>query len=492
MQLLLRIIFPLLFSLLLIPQAFAAQEIGGISEVTGAVDILRGGKLPAEPAKVGDKVTQGDIIRTKSGGKAQIQFKDDSVLTIAPDSRVALNEYVYEPENNQRQASIKIFHGLVHTVVNKVFKKEKPDFTVETQTAVIGVRGTDYFTLVSPAISDIYNNSGTTEVRNIFAEIPGQVKLQGKEYTQVSRNLPPTLPLPLTTDDIKWLQGQMTPKMAAKSSGSGATGQSQLLSKVAGSAVETQNVSTAETLPGQTNVIQNLQSAVYVPPQPIILPPPPPPSPTLPVPFNIYLSWGTGAQDLDLYVAGPTGTIYYLNTGTPTSSLFYHLDSTVATGGEVITVNNLTTGAIYSVYVKDFTNLSNPSSIVLSNSSATMQFLRGGVQNVSIQSILSGGSRAVASGTPIASSISPPTNVVGNTWNVATINPSTGVITPVNNIQYISPTPVAAPVAAPVVTPVVTPVATPVATPAFAAQATVAPTSTVRPTTVVPTSTTAR
>jgi hypothetical protein len=272
-----RIIFLLVFSLLLCPIAFAAQEIGGVSEVMGGVDILRGGKLPAESAKVGDKVSQGDIIRTKSGGKAQIQFKDDSVITIAPDSRVALNEYVYEPEQNKREASIKVFHGLVHTVVNKILNKEKPDFTVETQTAVIGVRGTDYYTLVGPAVSDIYNNSGTTEVRNVFAEIPGQVKLQGKEFTQVSRNLPPTLPLPLNSEDIKWLQGQMTPKTVAKPTGSGAvSGQTALLGKVSEGTVQTQNVSTIPatvTFISQRNVIQNLQSPIYVPPQPVILSP---------------------------------------------------------------------------------------------------------------------------------------------------------------------------------------------------------------------------
>jgi hypothetical protein len=273
MKLLVRIMFLLMFSLLLSPLAFAAQEIGGISEVAGSVDILRGGKLPAEPAKVGDKVLQGDIIRTKSGGKAQVQFKDDSVITIAPDSRVALNEYVYDPEKSQRQASIKIFNGLVHTVVNKIFNKEKPDFTVETQTAVIGVRGTDYYAMAAPTVSDIYNNSGTTEVRNVYNEITGTVKLQGREYTQVSRNLPPTLPLPLTTDDIKWLQGQMAPKTVAKPSGSGAVpAQMELLGKVTSDRVaQTQNISaiTQTVTNSQRNVVQNLQSPVYVPPQPV-------------------------------------------------------------------------------------------------------------------------------------------------------------------------------------------------------------------------------
>ncbi len=268
MKHLLWMVAPLLFSLLLVSQVVAAPEVGGISEVIGGVDILKGGKLPAEPAKVGDKVNQGDVIRTKTGGKAQLRFSDDSILTVAPNSRVAVNEFVYNPESSQRQASIKIFHGLVHTLVNKVFKQDKPDFIVETQTAVIGVRGTDYYTLVAPAISDIYNNSGITGVNNIFPEIPGMVQLKGKEYTQVLTNRPPTLPLPLTDADIDWLKKQMTGLSGPNYSG----------------ILPQQPKMPKEII--ERNVVQNLQSPIYVPPQPI-----PPshyqPSPS-PPPSTIY------------------------------------------------------------------------------------------------------------------------------------------------------------------------------------------------------------
>lgn len=444
-----QIICLVLINLLLIPQAFAAQPIGDVSEVTGGVDILRGGKLPAEPAKLGDKIVQGDVIRTKSGGKAQIKMKDDSVLTIAPDSRVALNEYVYEPEKNQRQASIKIFQGLVHTVVNKVFKKDTPDFTVETQTAVIGVRGTDYYTLVGPALSDIYNNSGKTEVRNIFAEVPGKVTLQNKEYTQVGRNLPPTLPMPLTQDDINFIKGQMVPKVAAKPTGSGTvSNQNQLMGKVAGSAVATQNASTtSSTMPGQINPIQNLQSAVYVPPQPVPVPVVVTPVAALPVPLNLYVTWGSGARDLDLYLTGPTGTFYYGNTGTSSSPIYYPIDSVVPNGAEVITISNWTTG-VYTAYVQDFTNQfgnstvsppipPNPNSTVLSSSSGvSMQFIKGGNVDTS-----SGNKAVVTGGTAISSPISPPSGLAGNNWTAVSLNPSTGTITPINTIgQYITPT----------------------------------------------------
>jgi|GEM_PF-1273805 len=426
----------LLVGLLTAGPVAGAQEVGKVAEVIGGVDILKGGRLPAQPAKVGDAISQGDIIRTKSSGKVQIHFQDDSVLTISPDSRVAINEYVYNPETSQRQAHLKIFHGLVHTLVNKVFKREAPDFTVETQTATIGVRGTDYYTLVAPALSDIYNNSGSTEVRNVFAEIPGKVVLKGREFTQVGRNLPPTLPLPISEEDINWIKRQMTPQMAAKTGGATGGSDPKLVSgamtKGAGAGAGVGNVVLAANNPVQTNIIQNLQSAVYVPPQPA-----PQPVLGLTTPFNIVISWTSGARDLDLYLKDPQGVQYYYgNVGSQTGPIYYHYDSTNRSGGEVITVSQWDNSGVYTASVNDYTNRNNPQSTVLSNSSGvTMEFVRGGT--VSIVPISSGGNKAIVTGgTPFAPlpSISPPSGQAGNTWTAVTINPAAGTITPVNTI----------------------------------------------------------
>jgi hypothetical protein len=431
--------------------AIAAQEIGSVSEVLGDVDILRGGKLPAEIAKVGAKVAQGDVIRTKSGGKVQLSFKDDSALTIAPDSRVALNEYVYEPENNKREASIKIFQGLVHTVVSKVLKKDTPDFTVETQTAIIGVRGTDYFTLVGPAVSDIYNNSGTTEINNIFAEIPGKVTLRGREYTKVSKNLPPTLPLPLTQDDINWIRGQMNPRMVAKSTGSGSTNPQQLMSNVAGNAIRTSNVSTptpAVVMPNQTNVIENLQSAVYVPPQPVPLAPVHvvPVTLALPTPFNIAIAWQGSQQmtmDFDLYVtANPSGTTAWYGAQPQPTNFYLTGDSIGNNGGEVVVVKNWTAGQIYYAYVKNFNYQSDDGSM-FTTANVAMQLSKGGTPASGTSS--SGTTYYYVTGaTPVGQAITPPTPTTGNSgsqWQVVSIDPSTGTITPLNKLVGYGPDP---------------------------------------------------
>ena len=437
MPIILPTLILLLVSLLTAGPVAGAQEVGKVAEVVGGVDILKGGKLPAVPAKVGDAVFQGDIIRTKSSGKVQIHFQDDSALTISPDSRVAINEYVYNPDTNERQAHLKIFHGLVHTLVNKIFKREAPDFTVETQTATIGVRGTDYYTLVAPALSDIYNNSGSTEVRNVFAEIPGKVVLKGREFTQVGRNLPPTLPMPISEEDINWIKRQMTPQMAVKTGGATGGSDPKLVSGAmtsgTGTAGRSANVVLSSFNPVQTTVVQNVQSAVFVPPQPT----PQPPVGGLTTPFNIVITWGSGTQDLDLYLQTPDGTQYYYgNPGSSGGPVYYHNDSTYKNGGEVITVNQWEAKGSYTASVKDYTNRNKPTSTVLSTSSQVkMEFVRGGT--VSIVPIQSGGNKAIVSGgTPFAPlpSITPPSGPAGNTWTAVQINPATQTITPVNTI----------------------------------------------------------
>ena len=47
-----------------------AEVVGRLTQVEGRVDLLKGGQLPAIPAKVEDGVQPGDVLRTKSQSKA--------------------------------------------------------------------------------------------------------------------------------------------------------------------------------------------------------------------------------------------------------------------------------------------------------------------------------------------------------------------------------------------------------------------------------------
>ncbi len=120
------------------PLAAQATAVGRFVQVEGSVDLMKGGKAPAVPVKVQDEVQQGDAVRTKSQSRAQIRFMDDTVLTLAPESRVAIDEYTYDPGKSQRQATVEVFRGMVHFLVSKILQTEKPDFIMKTHTGVLG------------------------------------------------------------------------------------------------------------------------------------------------------------------------------------------------------------------------------------------------------------------------------------------------------------------------------------------------------------------
>jgi hypothetical protein len=144
------IVIMLTVIVLAVPLVARASVAGRFTMVTGKVDLLKGGKLPATPAKVQDGVEPGDIIRTKSKSKAQLQMIDDSIITLAPESRLAIADYQYKPAPEERRVVLRFFRGLMQTTVKRIIKQEEPDFIVETHTAIVGVRGTNFFTLLGP------------------------------------------------------------------------------------------------------------------------------------------------------------------------------------------------------------------------------------------------------------------------------------------------------------------------------------------------------
>ncbi|MBU4447374.1 MAG: FecR family protein [Proteobacteria bacterium] len=148
-----------------------ADVVGRLTQVEGRVDILRGGKLPAIPVKLNDGVQTGDVLRTKSLSKAQITFIDNSTMTISPESRVGIEAYMFDSSKNKRNAVVQLFQGLAHVAVSKIFKAAEPDFVVKTQTAIMGVRGTDFGVRIYPNSSDVLNFEGLLQVGNRLPEV---------------------------------------------------------------------------------------------------------------------------------------------------------------------------------------------------------------------------------------------------------------------------------------------------------------------------------
>jgi hypothetical protein len=187
-------ILALLLLILALAAVSQAAIVGRFIMVEGQVDLLKLGKVPATPARVNAGVEPGDVIRTKSKAKTQIKFVDDSLVTLAPESRMAVADFVYDADQGYRRAVLRFFKGVIHTVVTRLYKVQEPDFLMETHTAVLGVRGTENYTVLLPSATGAYLIDGLLQVRSNNPKFPVIQLLKMMEYSTIPLDLPASLP----------------------------------------------------------------------------------------------------------------------------------------------------------------------------------------------------------------------------------------------------------------------------------------------------------
>jgi hypothetical protein len=128
-------------ALLLLSGTAAAAPVGHVVAFTGEVSHLPGGsEVAAVPVALNTPLSLGDIVRTGEGGKARILLGDDTVLTLAPSTTLQVDETV---GGDERVGRVKLLWGKVRAIVSRGFGEER-GFEVQTETAVIGVKGTHF------------------------------------------------------------------------------------------------------------------------------------------------------------------------------------------------------------------------------------------------------------------------------------------------------------------------------------------------------------
>lgn len=165
-------IFLIFFAML--PCVAFAQEVGFLAKVDGKVDILRSGSSQAAPAMLNDTVSMGDVIRTKSGGKAEIHFIDNTILRLASGSRLRIDEYVFNPDKTRQTAAVTLFRGKLRAIVTKASpvvpassdNTGAATFNIKTPTAVAGVLGTDLFVTHEGGVTGVLFKDGHGMVFN--------------------------------------------------------------------------------------------------------------------------------------------------------------------------------------------------------------------------------------------------------------------------------------------------------------------------------------
>jgi hypothetical protein len=132
---------PLLGAVLMLPQA-RAQEAGAIERVNGTVSIANAANQ-SRPARSGEPLQTGETITTENGGEVLIKLKDDSLVTLRPNTQMKLAEYRYENKPTDGML-VNLFKGTMRAVSGLVGKTRPANVKFSTSTATVGIRGTDF------------------------------------------------------------------------------------------------------------------------------------------------------------------------------------------------------------------------------------------------------------------------------------------------------------------------------------------------------------
>lgn len=129
----------LLFLLLFYFQASA--QVGKITEFSGSALIKRGKE--SITASNGAVIESNDKIETKNG-KVKITFQDNTTVSITEHSSLVIDDFVYDPKSNSGKLKLKAASGTVRYVSGAIAHSDPKAVNINTPTASIAVRGTDF------------------------------------------------------------------------------------------------------------------------------------------------------------------------------------------------------------------------------------------------------------------------------------------------------------------------------------------------------------
>jgi hypothetical protein len=181
-----------ILGLLLSTWQHANAAIGTITEQTAAVPSIQRSKSTLQGTK-GTGVEMQDEIKTQAG-KVGIKFADDTQVKVNENSRLVIDDFVYDPKNKDAgKLALNMASGTARYASGAIAKNNPSKVAINTPTASIAVRGTDFSATVDElgqstiillpscpvgyknvdqdckvGVIDVYNESGTVTLDQAF------------------------------------------------------------------------------------------------------------------------------------------------------------------------------------------------------------------------------------------------------------------------------------------------------------------------------------
>lgn len=127
--------------MLTLPSLTKANTIGKVTEQTGPAEIVRNKK--SSPSSVNSSLEPNDTVIT-AAAKAQLTFEDKTTVKITEQSKLVIDDFVYDPNKGTGKLAMKVALGTARYASGQIAKNNPQSVNVQTPTAKIAVRGTDF------------------------------------------------------------------------------------------------------------------------------------------------------------------------------------------------------------------------------------------------------------------------------------------------------------------------------------------------------------
>jgi hypothetical protein len=114
--------------------------IGSIKTIEGTVEIIRQGS--AVNPVTGSRIFGRDTVKTGDDGSVGIILRDDTILSLGPDSTLDLKEFRFDPHKKDFSLVCRMLRGTFIFISGVIAKLAPESIKIETPDGTVAIRGT--------------------------------------------------------------------------------------------------------------------------------------------------------------------------------------------------------------------------------------------------------------------------------------------------------------------------------------------------------------
>jgi hypothetical protein len=117
-------------------------SIGFIKSLSGTATVTHDNAASA--AALAMPVYENDLVQTGGDGELGITFRDDTRISLGPNSRIELRHFVFKPATEQYGFLLRLAYGTLECISGLTVKLAPDAMSIETPGFTVGARGTRF------------------------------------------------------------------------------------------------------------------------------------------------------------------------------------------------------------------------------------------------------------------------------------------------------------------------------------------------------------